>query len=321
MVAGILQLLFPFFFLRREGFNFVFKIREAFHDSVLKRMLKLFLPRIWSSIVYQLNVFIDTIFASFSQVAGAGALAAINYANRLIQFPFALIALSIAPVIVVDFSKYHKENNLEDFKKLLVFSFQNIVFFVLPIMSIFILMPQAIIDVLFRRGEFGVQSVQITSSVLFYYAFGIFFFCSVRILMSSFYALKDTSTPAKTATITLLVNTALSAVLMFPLKIGGVALATSIASFLNFILLYRNLVAKIGSVDWADTKQQAVRVILLSLLIGLLGNFLWSNFTFNKYIKTAVVAGISLPVFIILGFCLGLKQLQYAKSWLLAKSN
>ena len=284
-------------------------------------MFRLFVPRIWSSIVYQLNVFVDTIFASFSQITGIGALAAISYANRLIQLPFALIVLSIAPVVVVDFSKYHKDGNMEDFKKLLVFSFQNIIFFVVPVSAMFIFLSQPIIDVLFKRGEFGISSLEITSSALFYYSFGIFFFCINRLLVTSFYALKDTRTPAKAATVALLVNVVFSALLMFPLKIGGVALATSISSMVSFILLYRYLIKRIGSVDWGNTKEQAIKVFLLSILVGLIASLLWSNMPYNKYIKGLAISGVSVVIFTSLGLILGLKQFHYVKRWIFNRSQ
>ena len=259
IVAGILEVIFPFLALKREGFriqiltkgqSIIKSFKEALKDKVIRRMLKLFLPRVWSSVIYHLNVFLDTIFASLIHIAGAGALAGIYYANRLIQFPFALIALAIAPVVIVDFSSYHKEGKLDDFKKLLVFSFQNIIFFVIPISFIFIFIPEGIVDVLFKRGEFNASSLAITSSVLFFYSFGLFFFCAIKLLVTSFYALKDTLTPARTATVSLIVNGISSALLMFPLKIGGVALGTTLAAVVNFLLLYRALSKKIGSINW-----------------------------------------------------------------------
>lgn len=319
VVAGILEVLFPYIALRLENFTFKFNLRRASADPALKRMLKLFLPRIWSSVVYQANVFIDTVFASFTQITGIGALAAVNYANRLVQLPFALVVLSTTPVIVVDFSSYHKEGNLPDFKKLLVFSFQNIAFFVIPVSLVFIAIPEAIIDVLFKRGAFNDYSLWITSSVLFFYAFGIFFFCLIKILVTAFYALKDTATPAKTATIALLVNAIASAGLMFPFKIGGVALGTSLAAFINFLLLYRALVKKIGKIDWGEAKNELLRVILLSLIVAFVSRFLWDNCPYNKYLRAFSIFGSSAVIFILGGLLFDLRQIRYVKKWILRK--
>ena len=263
IVAGVLEVIFPFISLAREGFRpkiftkgIYSNFKDALGDTAILRMLRLFLPRVWSSIIYHLNVFLDTVFASFTQITGPGALAGIYYANRLIQFPFALIALAIAPVIIVDFSGYHKTGNIVAFKKLFVFSFQNIIFFIIPISFIFIFMPEGIVDTLFRRGEFSYESMRTTSSILFFYSFGLFFFCAIKLLVTSFYSLKDTITPAKTATFSLLVNGISSAILMFPLKIGGVALGTTLAAIFNFILLYYFLVKKIGKIGRASCRER-----------------------------------------------------------------
>jgi len=238
LTAGVIQLIFPYLALRKQGFRFQFNFFQALKNSVVSRMLKLFLPRIWSSLIYHLSVFVDTIFSSLTLIVGAGALAAVYYANRLIQFPFALIALSISRVAIVDLSSYHSQGNSGDFKKLFVFSFQNIIFFIIPLSIIFICIPDAIISVIFARGAFDLYSLQMTSSVLFFYSFGLFFFCAIKLLVNSFYSLKDTVLPAKTASFSLVVNIVLSAILMFPLKIGGVALGSSLAAACNFCLTF-----------------------------------------------------------------------------------
>jgi putative peptidoglycan lipid II flippase len=319
VIAGILEVIFPFVALRREGFLLNLNLKNSLKDPLVNKMLKLFLPRVWSSIIYHLNVFLDTILASLTYIVGEGALAAIYYANRLIQFPFALIALSIAPVVIVDFSSYHKEGNLTDFKKLFVFSFQNIIFFIIPISFVFIFLPEGIIDILFRRGEFNVSSLRVTSGVLFFYSFGLFFYCAIKILVTSFYSLKDTVTPAKTATLSLAVNAISSAILMFPLKIGGVALGTTLAAVVNFFLLYRALIKKIGKMDWEDTKAQLVKVIFLSAVMGLSCRFLWNVLLYGKYVKMLIVATLGLFIFIVGGFALRLRHVYYIKEWISKK--
>jgi putative peptidoglycan lipid II flippase len=319
IVAGILQVVSPFFSLKKEGFYLRFNLAASFKDKELIRMLKLFIPRIGSSIIYHLSVIIDTIFASFTKIVGEGALAAIYYSNRLIQLPLAIIALSISRVAVVDLSSYATHNNLEDFKKLFVFSFQNIIFFVIPICSLFIFVPNGIIDTIFKRGEFGLSSLRITSSVLFFYSFGLFFFCAIKLLVNTFYSLKDTFTPTKTSFLSLFINVVLSAFLIFPLKIGGVALGSSLAAMFNFFLLYHYLVKKIGKIDWTDTKSQLIKVIVLSIIIGILSRFLWNIIFLHKYLKMIIISLVTLSMLIFGGLLLDLKQIKYMKKMVLKK--
>lgn len=319
LVAGLIQLIFPFVFLKREGFILKFNFFKSLKNNEVIRMLKLFIPRVWSSIVYHLSVFIDTIFSSLVSIVGQGALASVYYANRLIQFPFALIALSISRVAIVDLSSYHHEGNMEDFKKLFVFSLQNIIFFIIPLVSFFLFASKDIIDVIFTRGKFDINSLSMTASVLFFYSFGLFFFCGIKLLVNSFYALKDTTLPAKTATISLVINIVLSAILMFPLKIGGVALGSSLAAALNFGLLYYWLIKRIGKIDFQNTKTQFLKILLLSVVIGITARVLLDFLSFNKYINMLIVIISLLGIFAVGGYILGIKQISYLKKWVLER--
>ncbi|MCF7907942.1 MAG: murein biosynthesis integral membrane protein MurJ [Candidatus Omnitrophica bacterium] len=319
IVAGILQLIFPYFSLRRQGFRFRFSFAEALKNAAVLRMFKLFIPRAWSSIVYHLSVFIDTIFSSLTVIVGSGALASVYYANRLIQFPFAIIALSISRVAIVDLSSYHSQGKSEDFKELFVFSFQNIIFFIIPLSVIFLFIPEAIINIIFTRGAFDSYSLAMTSSVLFFYSFGLFFFCGIKLLVNSFYSLKDTVLPAKTATFSLIVNVILSSILMFPLKIGGVALGSSLAAICNFFLLYYFFKKRIGPIDWQDTRSQLLKVLSLSLVVGLLARFLWYYSPYNKYLNALVIIVAVAVVFFGGGYLVGLRQIRHLKVWISAK--
>ncbi|MFA7677584.1 MAG: lipid II flippase MurJ, partial [Candidatus Omnitrophota bacterium] len=236
------------------------------------------------------------------------------YANRLIQFPFALIALSISRVAIVDLSSYHHKGDLKNFQKLFVFSFQNIIVFIIPLSILFMFLSDGIVDVVFTRGEFGLNSKQLTSSALFFYSFGLFFFCAIRLFVNAFYALKDTVTPAKIASFSLVVNVALSAILMFPLKIGGVALGSSLAAAFNFYFLYRALVKRVGKIEWSDTMVQFRKVITLSLVAALVARLLWDYLSFSKYLTASIVTIVVLFVFSLGGYLIGLRQIGYLLS-------
>jgi len=317
--GGVLQLLIPFLALKRAGFIFKFKPAQIFRDSSLVRMLKLMPARVISSIAYQLSVIIDTALASFSQIVGNGAVAALFFANPYIHLPMALFIHSISRVAVVDLSYYQKQNNLSDFRKLFVFSFQNIIFLIIPITAVYLFLSGPIIEVVLYRGGFDLHSWQMTSAVLFFYSLGLFFFCGIKFLVNCFYALKDTKTPAKVTVVSLLLNIILSVWLMYPLKVGGIALGSSLAAVFNFSFLYYLLTKKIGPLDWQDTKSQLIKIIILSLLTGLASRFLWDFLVFNKYLKMAAVLPAAAVIFFGSGYFAGIKQVHYLKRWILAK--
>jgi len=317
--GGILQLILPVWSLLRSGFTFRFRLRGTLKDAAIIRMLKLFGPRVFSSIIYQLSVIIDTVLASFSQIVGPGAVAALWFANRYIHLPLALFIHSLCRVVVVDFSYQHSRHNLDDFKKLFVFSFQNIIFFIVPIAMIYLFLSPAIIDVVLRRGDFTAYSAHITSAVLFFYSFGLFFFCGIKLLVNAFYAIKDTATPARITALSLVINAIVSVILMFPLRVGGIALGSSFAAMVNFFLLYRMLVKKIGTIDWQDTRSQFTRVFILSLIIAGISRYVWDYWDFQKYVKAFLIAVAAFSMFMVGGYFAGLKQIWHVQQWILKK--
>jgi putative peptidoglycan lipid II flippase len=90
----------------------------------------------------------------------------------------------------------------------------------------------------------------------------------VRIVVSLFYALQDTKTPVKMAIISIIVNVVLGVALMGPLKHGGLALATSLASIVNLLLLTWALRRKIGMLGWRSMMVSAGRSLAISLVMG-----------------------------------------------------
>jgi len=313
--AGIVELLFSYFFVRKEGFKFIFSLKGVLKDSAIIKMSKLFLPRVWSAVVYHLNVYVDTFFSSLGWIVGQGGVAAIYYANRIIQFPLALIALSVSRVAIVDFSRFHKDGNMDDFKKLFVFSFQNILTYIIPISLILLSSHEHIIKLLFFRGDFDSYSLAITSSTLFFYSFGLLFFCGIKIFVNAFYALKDTATPAKITTISLVINAVLNACLMFPLGIGGIALASSISATVNFFLLYYALKKKVGSFDWSVVRVEIFKLFILGALMAIATRVLFSLSLFFV-IKLVVIVAVDCGLFIVLGTIFNIQQIKEVSSWI-----
>ncbi len=315
VTAGLLQVVSYYLLLNREKIRIKFTPQDAFKDREIKLMFKSSLPRMWSSVVYQLNVLVDTIFSSLSFIVGSGALAAIYYANRIVQFPLALIALSISRVAIVDFSQFHREGRRDDFKKLFIFSFRNLMFFIIPISIVIMFIPKEIIKALFLRGEFSTYSLRITANTLFFYSFGLFFFCGIKLLVNVFYSLKDTLTPAKVSTLSLLVNAVLSAVFMFPLKVGGIALASSIAAALNFFLLLGILRRRIGFFEDYVFYVDLFKLILVGVILGVVSRLIFF-LNFNVIVELLLAGVIDVILLFVIADIIRLRQSDFIKVWI-----
>ncbi|PIW64834.1 MAG: murein biosynthesis integral membrane protein MurJ, partial [Candidatus Omnitrophica bacterium CG12_big_fil_rev_8_21_14_0_65_50_5] len=228
LAGGLAQVSLQFYALRKQGFRWE-KPRNIFQPEAV-RIKQLMIPRMFGSGVYQMSVLIDTFCASLAGIVGAGGIPAIYYAGRLVQLPMGLFGVSMASTALPALSSQAGRADMPAFKKTLVFFLENIFFIMIPTTVIFLLTAQPVIRSLFERGAFDAYSTTITSSALMFYALGLTSFAATKMLVTAFYALQDTKTPVKVATLCLILTVILNFALMFPLKIGGIALANSIVS-------------------------------------------------------------------------------------------
>lgn len=273
LIGGVLQLVVQIPPLRKTGLRFR-RLRTLRHPGAF-RIGKLLVPRIFGSGVYQLTVLLDTFCASLSGIVGAGGISAIYYANRIVQFPMGVFSVAVATAMLPTLSGMAQKKDMAAVKKTIVFSLENIFFIMCPTTVVLLLLSTPIVRVLFQRGEFGVYSTKITSSALLFYAIGLFSFGGIKILVTAFYALQDTKTPVKVAAFCLLLNAGLNFTLMFPLKIGGIALASAIAGTVDFLILFYLIRKRLGCLN-SGLWLFACKVFMASLVTAALQYVCWS---------------------------------------------
>jgi len=267
MAGGIFEMLIQVPPLRAKGFRF----GRGFHlvHPIAKRIGKLLLPRALGTAVYQLSVLIDTVLASLAWIVGAGGVAALYYSNRLVQLPLAVFGISIATAALPKMSKEAASNDMARFKDTVSFSLRTVFTVMIPAAVGLMILAKPIVRILFQRGEFAAYSTAITSSALFFYTFGLFAYAGIKILVNTYYSMGDTRTPVKTAAVSLVSNLVLNLILMWPLKIGGLALATSIAAMTNFTILYVILMKRIGDIGTARILSSLARICAAAGVMGL----------------------------------------------------
>ncbi len=275
LVGGVVQLLIQFPVLRQKGF--VFNARFSSRHPGVQNVGRLLLPRVFGSAVYQLSVMIDRIFASLSMIVGEGGVAALYYSNRIVQLPFALFGVSLATAALPTLSDQAQEESLEKFRETLLFSLKSVFFTMIPAVIGTLVLARPIVRLLFERGNFDVYSTDITAQALFFYVMGLLSFSGSKILASAFYSLQDTRTPVKVAALALLVNVLFNAILMFPMKIGGIALATSISSTAHFLFLFFLLRRRIGPFGGGRLFRASLRFLGAGLLMAVCLSWISSN--------------------------------------------
>lgn len=266
LIGGVLQLLIQLPALYGKGMRLEFP--KGWHHAAVKKIGKLLLPRALGAAVYQLNVLVDTILASFHWIVGAGGIAALYYSNRLIQLPTAIFGIALATAILPTLSGHFVQKDIDKFKHTISFSLKALFFIMIPAAVGIMVLGEDMVRILFQRGEFTEYSTVITNRALFFYSFGLFSYAGIKIMVFSFYSMQDTITPVKTAAAALVINIILNLALMYPLKIGGLALATSIAGIFNFSALLYALKKKIGSFEGKEIFVFAVKSLVSAVLMG-----------------------------------------------------
>ena len=137
-----------------------------------------------------------------------------------------------------------------------------IFFIILPAMLGSILLRQPIVHLFFEHGSFTREDTAATATAVLCYAVGLWAFAGVRIIVSAYYSLQDTKTPAVTAACAVAANIVFSVVLMRSLEAAGLALATALASMMNVTILVALLNRRVGRVDWAAVGRSIVRILM-----------------------------------------------------------
>ncbi|MFH1664543.1 MAG: murein biosynthesis integral membrane protein MurJ [Candidatus Omnitrophota bacterium] len=267
LIGGFLEALLQVRPLVKRGFRLGRKVVIA--HPIAKRIANLLLPRALGSAVYQMSVLVDTVLASFAGIVGSGGVAALYYSNRLVQLPLAVFGISLATAALPRMSREVSTNDMGQLRDTISFSLRTVFTIMAPAAVGLMILARPMIRVLFQRGEFTEYSTGITSNALFFYSFGLIAYAGIKILVNAYYAMGDTRTPVRTASISLGINLVLNLILMWPLKLGGLALATSIAATCNFIMLYRILVKRVGDIGTKDMIAVFLKVLAAAGIMGI----------------------------------------------------
>ncbi len=318
LIGGTAQVLIQFPPLWMSGWRPALTLE--FRHPGAKKIGLLLVPRALGACVYQLNVFVSTILASLSWIVGEGAVAALYYANRVWQLPLAVFAIAMAQAALPAMSRHVVEKDIEKMKEMMLFSMRSLFFILIPSSIGLAVLSGPITRALFQRGAFTEYSTAITSQALVYYSVGLVACGGIKVLVNAFYAMNDTKTPVKTAAVSVAINIILNLALMWPLKLGGLALATSLSAIFNFVALYVLLEKRIGSFDTEALAVYFIKVTTASLAMAAMLKSPW----LGRYqcdaagLLASIAAGI--VVFAVCSYLLGLRELKALALWILKRS-
>ena len=261
LAAGVIQLVFLYISTRGVGVHIGFSM--PYFSNNAKTVFKRMGPGIIGAGVLQINLFADLIIASFLT---EGAISYLYYADRLNQLPLGVIGIAVGTALLPMLSKEMAAQNTAKAKDLFNRALEVCLLLGLPAAVALFVVPHFLVSALFERGAFESADTYYTGYVLMGYAFGLPAYIGVKVLSTTFWARGDTKTPVKTAIIATIANIILGIILSRFIGVAGIAVATGIAGWLQYVLLNRKLDA-----DLSYDKQLTVnfpKIVISSLVMA-----------------------------------------------------
>ncbi|MCF1428119.1 MAG: murein biosynthesis integral membrane protein MurJ [Shewanella sp.] len=238
-IGGVVQFLFQIPFLMRE--NALVKPSWGWNHPGVVKIRTLMLPALFGVSVSQINLLLDTLIASFLVT---GSISWLYYSDRLLEFPLGLFGIAIATVILPALSRNHVNAEGEGFARTMDWGVRAILLLGMPAMLGLIVLAKPMLMVLFMRGAFSLNDVDMASYSLMAYGSGLLSFMMVKILAPGYYSRQDTRTPVRFGIIAMISNMVLNLFFAVPFGYVGLAIATSMSALLNATLLYQGLKRK-----------------------------------------------------------------------------
>jgi putative peptidoglycan lipid II flippase len=212
------------------------------HHPGVRKILKLMGPAIFGVSVSQINLLLDTMLATFLPT---GSVSWLYYSDRLSELPLGVFGVAIATVILPNLSRHHAASSTQEYSETLDWALKMILLIAVPASAALVLLAEPILVTLFYYGDvMTLRDMSMATLSLRAYALGLIAFMLIKVLAPGFFARQDMRTPVRIGIIAMVTNMVLNILFVVPLhfywQIGhlGLAAATSVAAFLNAILLY-----------------------------------------------------------------------------------
>lgn len=317
LIGGAAQLAMHVPHLKKEGM--LSDLNLAIFHPRLKQIYRLMLPATAGMAVAEINMFVDRLLASFLP---EGSVSYLYYGNHIVQFPLGVFGIAVGVAVLPVMSSQAAKKQYEQLKETFAFALRLVIFIMLPSMAAFFVLGKPMINVLFQRGQFSAQAADMTNIALFYYSIGLLSYAGVKVVAAAFYAVQDMSVPVKISIWSMIANVLLSVILMFPLKHGGLALATSISSTMNFALLALILRGRMGRMGGYKVAKSALKVSVASAVMAMAVGGLAARFFDDaaplpsKAAFLGLDIGLGIVLFLAICYLLRCDELAYLSDFL-----
>lgn len=265
--GGVAQLALQVPALRRIGMlpRIRLNFRQAWADEGVRRIVRQMGPALLGVSVAQISIVINTRFATWLP---EGSVSWLYYADRLMEFPTALLGVALGTVLLPFLSKAHAEARTDDYSALLDWGLRLVCLLALPAAVGLCTLAEPMMAALFNYGRFDAHDVQMSAQALIAYAVGLLGLIAVKILAPGFYARQDIRTPVKIAVVVLILTQGLNLLFIGPFHHAGLALSISVAACVNALLLLIGLRRRGIYVPQPGWRGFLVRVMVAQCVLG-----------------------------------------------------
>ena len=280
-------------------------------NSETKKLLILAGPAILAGGVVQVNLLVGRQIASFFD----GAIAWLNYADRVFQLPLGVIGIALGIVLLPDLSRKFKSKDFIGVKQTTHQAIVTSLYLVLPSTIALMVIPHSIIRILFERGEFNFMDTHFTAQALFIFAIGLPSFVLQKIFSPVFFANNNTKTPFRIALVSMLANIFIAIALIQVCGFLATAVGTTISSWLMVcLLIYRSSQYELKLEMYHNLFHIILKISACSLLMGLylyqIDPLIAENFSEGliKYLAFIFMISTALLIYLFLTYLFGLNK-------------
>ena len=236
LLGGCVQAIFQLPFVIKTGWFCHFtSLKKAFKNPGTKKVIALVGPTVIGMAAYQLN---DVISTALAGKAGTGIVSSLQYSLRLQELILGIFAVSIGTVILPDLSGLAKTQKWENFNRLLSQAIKIIALISIPVTFYSLVCGKEIISLIYKSKNFNDESVHLTLTAFRFHIAGLFFIAMNRVVAPAFYAQGNTKSPTLAGILGLAINMIFALILIKPMSGGGIALALTLGSLANSVLLF-----------------------------------------------------------------------------------
>ena len=262
LVAGVAQAAFQVPTLWREGYRY--RWVSPWKNETVRLVATRMIPGTIGVAAFQLNVLLVQSLAFW---INPQINASFEYAVRLMELPQGMFGISLATYLLTALSGLALDKNYPEFRATLRHGIGSLLLVNLIAAALLVALAEPIMRLLFERGQFTAASTERAAFALVCLAPGLVAFSTVNVLARAFYALGDTKTPMKISLACLALNLMLAAILIVPLKQGGLGIANTVTSVCNVALLIFALRKKLGKLEM-ESLRDTMRPLTLAALLA-----------------------------------------------------